>query len=499
MNDHASASSPAFDCIIIGAGISGINAAYRFQEAFPSGTCAILEGRSELGGTWSLFKYPGIRSDSDLHTFGFPFNPWEKPNPIGDGASIVQYCKDTAAKFGIDRKIRYRHKVVHAEWRSEEQRWRLDVDVEGEGEGVERKVFWANWLIMGTGYYDYDKPLQADIPSLHDFKGTTVHPQFWPEDLDYKGKKVVVIGSGATAITLLPSLTNGGATSVTMLQRSPSYVMSLPQRQVGGPPLWHERIFPKWISLKIERTKSIVIGYLFWLFCQYFPGAGAWLLRSQAKKHLPPGFVMDPHFYPNYNPWEQRLCLCPDADFFKCFETGRAQIVTATIKNVVEDGILLNNGDKLDADIIVTATGLRLSLLGKMSITKDSTPITIPSHFVWRTCMITALPNFGFLMGYVNASWTLGSDTSARLLMRVMKHQKEHGFTSATPEIEDDEKENEELPLGLNSTYFKGAEKIMPKSGGKGAFKKRKNYFVDWWIAGFGSVVDGIVYGRKTV
>ncbi|KAF1960465.1 FAD dependent oxidoreductase [Byssothecium circinans] len=496
MNGHAHPhdAHQTYDCIIIGAGISGINASYRFQEAFPSSTYAILESRAVLGGTWSFFKYPGIRSDSDLHTFGFPFNPWQKRNPIGDGESIMQYCEDTARKFGIDKKIRYGHKVVGADWREDEQAWKLDVDVNGE-----TKVFWAKWLLMGTGYYDYDKPLEADIPGLQTFKGTTIHPQFWPEDLDYKGKKIIVIGSGATAITLLPALTDGGAANVTMLQRSPSYVLSIPQPKPGDRPLWHERIFPKWISLKIQRWISIVIPWLFWFFCQYFPKAGAGFIRSEARKHLPKDYVMDPHFYPRYNPWDQRLCLCPDADFFKTLQTGRAQIVTATIRSVVDDGIVLSNGEKLDADIIVTATGLRLSLLGKMSLALNSQPVTFPDHFVWRTCMVSQLPNFGFLIGYVNASWTLGSDASSRLLMRVMKHQKNNGYTKVTPTIKEEEKEGKELPLALASTYFKNAEKVLPMSGGKGVWRKRKNYMLDCLIAGWGGVKEGLVYERKAV
>jgi cation diffusion facilitator CzcD-associated flavoprotein CzcO len=483
-----------YDVIIIGAGLAGINAAYRVQEAFPDYSYAILESREELGGTWNFFKYPGIRSDTDLYTFGFPFNPWSKANSVATGDSIEQYINDTADKFAIRDNVLLKHKVVGADWSSEQQRWRLTIDNNGT-----QKSFWTKWILAGTGYYDYDEPLKASIPGLQDFKGVAVHPQFWPPDLDYKNKKVVVIGSGATAITLLPALTDSGVGQVTMLQRSPSYVLSLPQRQPGDPPLWHERIFPQWVSSKIERMNNIILPYLFFIFCRCFPKLAAGVLRKGAKEHLPKGFEMSPHFYPAYKPWDQRMCLCPDADFFKCFESGRAHIVTATIKSVVEDGIVLNSGEKLDADIIVTATGLKISLLGKMALTKDKELISIPDQFLWRSCMATQLPNFGFFIGYVNASWTLGTDSSARILVRVMKHMRANGYTAATPEIQEDEKEPKELPLGLQSTYLKDAEKVMPMCGGKGVWKKRKSYIFDWFTAGWGDIEKGIQYERKLV
>ncbi|KAF2108206.1 hypothetical protein BDV96DRAFT_285003 [Lophiotrema nucula] len=488
------APSSNLDILIIGAGISGINAAYRIQTTLPSSSYAILERRHELGGTWSLFKYPGIRSDSDLHTFGFPFNPWQKPNPIATGESIVEYMHETAEKFGIGGNIRFGHKVVSADWRGEEQRWRVDVQV-GEGEEGARKVLYTKFLIMGTGYYNYDKPLQADIPGLERFQGTRVHPQFWPEDLEYKGKKVVVIGSGATTITILPAMVDGGVGQITQLQRSPSYVMNMPQKRPGELD-WYERLLPRWLALRITRMKFIVIPWLFFIFCKRFPNAARNVLRGEAKKLLPKDFVMDPHFQPGYNPWDQRLCLCPDADFFRCFETGRARIVTGTIKSVVEDGIELNSGEKLDADIIITATGLNLQFCGGVRLSVDQEPVDITDRFLWRASMLTGVPNLGLIVGYVNASWTLGSDTASRLLVRLYKYMQDNKYTSATPVISEAEKRNPRVPLELKSTYVESGLKKMPHAGNSGPWLPRENYLKDSWAANWADLRPGLEFGK---
>lgn len=484
---NGSASTHSYDIVVIGAGISGINAGYRIQTNLPNHTYTILEGRADLGGTWSLFKYPGIRSDSDLHTFGFPFNPWQKPNPIATGESIIEYMKETASKFGIDSHFNFKHKVVSADWSSDEQQWRLEVDNEGT-----RKVFYAKFVIMGTGYYNYEKPLEAKIPGLERFKGTRVHPQFWPPDLDYKGKKMVVIGSGATAITIVPAVVDGGVGNVTMLQRSPSYVMNMPQKKPGEKK-WYD-YFPRWISLRLVRLQFLVIPYLFYQFCRRWPNAASNLLRKEAKAQLPKDFVMDPHFKPAYNPWDQRLCLCPDSDFFKAFETGKAQIVTDTIKTVTEDGIELNSGEKLDADIIVTATGLNLRFAGDVALSVDKEPVDIKDRFLWRASMLTGVPNMGLIIGYVNASWTLGSDTASRLLTRLIKLMKDNKYTSATPKITPEEARNPRLPLELSSTYIKNGLAIMPHAGNSGPWLPRENYFKDNWNANRADLRQGMEF-----
>ena len=498
MNGHARANGHAnghvatnenYDVVVVGAGISGINTGYRIQTNLPNSTYTILEGRHDLGGTWSLFKYPGIRSDSDLHTFGFPFNPWEKPNPIATGESIHEYMTDTARKFGIDKHINYNHKVVSANWSSEEQRWRLEVDNLGT-----RKVYYAKFVIMGTGYYDYDKPLDAKIPGLENFEGQTIHPQFWPEELDYKGKKMVIIGSGATTVTILPAVVEGGVGQVTMLQRSPSYVANSPQKKPGDKN-WYDYL-PRWMALRIVRLQFIILPYFFYLFCQNFPNAARKMLTSGAQKLLPPDFKVDPHFKPVYNPWDQRLCLCPDGDFFECFKTGRAQIVTDTIKRVVKDGIELNSGEKLDADIIVTATGLNVQLCGNVQLTVDKQPVDFPSRFLWRSTMISGVPNLAVVIGYVNASWTLGSDAAARLTTRLINYMKDNGYTNATPQIKPEETKNPRLALNLTSTYIKRSKNSLPKAGSTGPWKPRESYPMDNWIANRGNLNEGMEFGK---
>jgi cation diffusion facilitator CzcD-associated flavoprotein CzcO len=491
-NGHANghvATSENYDVVVVGAGISGINAGYRIQTNLPNSTYTILEGRHDLGGTWSLFKYPGIRSDSDLHTFGFPFNPWEKPNPIATGESIHEYMTETAHKFGIDKHINYNHKVASANWSSEEQRWRLEVDNLGT-----RKVYYAKFIIMGTGYYNYDKPLDAKIPGLENFEGQTVHPQFWPEEMDYKNKKMVIIGSGATTVTIVPAVVDGGVGQVTMLQRSPSYIASAPQKKPGDKS-WYDYL-PRWMALRIVRFQFILIPYLFYLFCQTFPNAARNMLTKGAQKMLPADFKVDPHLKPVYNPWDQRLCFCPDGDFFKCFESGRAQIVTDTIKRVVKDGIELDSGEKLDADIIVTATGLNVQLCGNVQLTVDKEPVDYPSRFLWRTTMISGVPNLAVVIGYVNASWTLGSDAAARLITRLINHMQDNGYTNATPRITPEETKNPRLPLNLTSTYIKKSAGTLPKAGSTGPWKPRENYAIDNWIANRGNLNEGMEFGK---
>ena len=328
-----------FDVVIIGAGISGINAGYRVQSELPDHTYTILEARDNMGGTWDLFKYPGIRSDSDLHTFGFPFRPWTDPKAIAEGPSIVKYIKETAEIYGIDKKIQYQRKVLSANWSSEQQRWSLEVQINGE------KTTRVNgrFLIFSTGYYSYDEPLSAEIPGLENFKGLRVHPQFWPEKLDYTNKKVVVIGSGATAITLLPSLAET-AEHVTMLQRSPGYTIALPGVDATGE--WAKRWLPTWLAYKLIRIKFLVLPLLFFHFCRAFPDAAKKGLQRRTKQLLPDNVPVDPHFKPRYNPWEQRLCVAPDGDFYKSLHSGKASIATGTIKTVTEHSITLNDGQQ---------------------------------------------------------------------------------------------------------------------------------------------------------
>lgn len=485
------ASTHHHDIIIIGAGISGINLAYRVQTSLPDADFTVLEGRSDLGGTWSLFKYPGVRSDTDLHTYGFSFNPWDKPNEIATGSSIIEYMHETTQKFGLDEKIRFRHKVVSADWRSSEQRWRIEVDNEGR-----RKIFWAKFVMMGTGYYDYDKPLEASIPGLERFKGTTVHPQFWPKNFDYRDTKMVIIGSGATAITMLPALVEGGARSVTQLQRSPGYILNIPQRKPGSPSPYWQRLLPRWMVLRLLRLQFIVLPYLLYYICRAFPNFARRRLYSEARKALPKDFQMDPHLQPKYDPWDQRMCMTPDNEYFKAFESGRAQIVTDTIKSVVEDGIELNSGDKLEADIIVTATGLKLQSCGGIPLTIDSAAVHIPDCYMWRGSLMSGVPNLGMVSGYINASFTLGADSSARLLMRVYKHMMENNYTKVTPIISEEEKKIPPPFLKFTSTYIREGWTNLPRSAGVGPWKPKRNYIVDTWAANRAELKEGLEFEK---
>jgi cation diffusion facilitator CzcD-associated flavoprotein CzcO len=487
MNGRTEPETSQFDVVVVGAGISGVNAGYRIQERLPHASYTILESRSELGGTWSFFKYPGIRSDSDLHTFGFPFNPWKAPNPIATGENIIKYIHETASRFGIEEHIQYKHKVVSADWSSESQCWRLEVNNDGN-----EKIMYAKFLIMATGYYDYDKPLEVEIPGLNNFKGKVVHPQFWPEDLDYKGKKMVIIGSGATAITITPAVVEGGVGNVTMLQRSPSYILSLPQKKPGQKS-WYD-YFPSWITSRLVRLQFYLVSWLLYIFCQKFPDRAARLIQKGARRQLPKDIPIDPHFKPSYNPWDQRLCLCPDGDFFKCFRSGRARIVTDTIKTVVEDGIVVNSGEKLDADIIVTATGLKLLMLGDVAISVDKVPVKISDQYLWRACMLSGVPNMGVLIGYVNASWTLGSDSSVRLLTRLINYMRSNNYTSTTPQISEEEAKDPQLAFGLNSTYIRRGAKVMPHAGKSAPWAPRGTYLQDDWNAKFASLRKGLQF-----
>ncbi|KAH3942672.1 hypothetical protein HBH70_072720 [Parastagonospora nodorum] len=482
-----------FDVLVVGGGISGINSAYRISTLLPNSSFAILEARHEIGGTWSQFNYPGVRSDSDLHTFGFSFNPWKSSNSIAEGQNIMSYLKSTVRKFDLEEYIRFGQKVQAADWREEEQKWRLEVDVTEDGE-TRRAIYWTKWLICGTGYYSYQKPADARIPGLQDFQGEVAHPQFWPKEMECKDKKIVVIGSGATAITLMPALINQGAASVTQLQRSPSYIMAVPQTKPGDAG-WFQRLIPTWLMMKWTRFVHVLMPVLFYQFCIRFPTRASNMLRSEARKQLPDDFPVDPNLKPGYNPWQQRLCYCPDGDYFKCFESGRAKIVTDTIKHITKTGIELDSGETLDADIIITATGLRMQLFGAMDISINGKPIDLSNQYFWRFAMLTSVPNFGNIMGYWNHSWTLGSDISVKLFIRIIKNMNQSGYTNVIPEMsEKDAARPDALASPLSSTYVKEASVWLPKCKDGGPWSPRPNYFFDRWRAERADLNDGLKY-----
>jgi len=474
------------DVMIIGAGISGINAAYRVQTELPGCSYAILESRNAIGGTWDLFRYPGIRSDSDLHTFGFPWRPWSKANSIADGESIRTYIRESAEEYGIDRKIRFHHKLIAADWSSEQQNWSLAVEADGE-----KRVYTARFIILSTGYYDYSEPLQTTIPGLEKFQGQVIYPQFWPEDLDYAGKNVVIIGSGATAITLLPNIAEKAA-KVTMLQRSPSYVMALPAVDPTGN--FMKKWLPAWMASTLVRWKFLILPFIFFKFCRAFPNAARKVIQANTKKHLPPSIPHDPNFKPAYNPWEQRLCVCPDGDFFKALQNGNADVVTDTIKSVTSSGIQTASGKFIDADIIVTATGLKMQLAGGARISSDGVPVDISTKFMWKGVMLQDMPNAAFVIGYTNASWTLGADATAQTVCRLMKHMDSINASSAVPRVPVGQKIKSTPVLNLNSTYIEKAKGMLPRAGDVAPWLPRANYLADYWVSNYGDVTKGMEF-----
>lgn len=481
-----------FDMIVVGAGISGINAGYRIQTELPSYKYTILESRGAIGGTWDLFRYPGIRSDSDLHTFCFPWRPWSEKTAIADGSSIRNYVKESAEQYGIDRKIQFHHQVLAADWSTDDQRWALSVSADGE-----KTTYYARFVIFSTGYYDYNEPLQTSIPGIESFKGKVIHPQFWPEDYDYSNKKMIIIGSGATAVTLLPAIAEKAA-RVTMLQRSPSYVMALPREDQAGNYL--RRFLPTWLAFKITRWKFLILPFLFFQFCRAFPNAARKVLRKRTLQSLPKTIPHDPNFNPRYNPWEQRLCVCPDGDFFKALAKGNADIVTDHIKTVTEHGITTENGTQLDADIIVTATGLKVQLAGGSRLSVDGKAFDVGEKFMWRGMMLQDLPNAAFVIGYTNASWTLGADTTAVHLCRLLKHMDSRGQSSATPRVAKGQTFGVNPVLNLNSTYLEKGKGQLPKAGDAGPWRPRTNYITEFWIASHGNLTTGMEFtdgGKK--
>ncbi|KIV79459.1 hypothetical protein PV11_07021 [Exophiala sideris] len=480
-----------FDVIIVGAGISGVNAAYRLQESLPDYSYAIFEGRAEMGGTWSLFKYPGIRSDSDLHTFGFPWDPWKEDRAIADAPSILKYVKTTAERHGIDKHVKYQHKVESMNWSSEQQQWRLEVTVEG----AEMRTYYARHIMIGTGYYDYGQGLPARIPGIENFKGTVVHPQFWPEDLDYADKKVVIIGSGATAVTLLPSMAEK-AESVTMLQRSPGYFLIVPLTFPVDKVL--KAVLPEKWAYQLIRWRFMLLSLFFFHFCRLFPERGIKALRKTTEKELPPTLQFDKHFVPKYKPWEQRMCITPGGDFFAALRSGKGNMVTDIIENVTASGIQLQSGQYLDADIIVTATGLKMQIFGGIKVSVDGEPFNQGKKFIWRGALLQDLPNFTYVFGYTNASWTLGADATALLWVRLLKQMKKQNMTSMVARLDQKEGVVEVPLLNLSSTYIKSAAETgaLPKAGDRGPWTPRSAYLWDFWHAKFGDISTGLQFYR---
>ena len=479
-----------FNVVIIGAGLSGIGAGYRIQTLCPRKRYVILEARAEIGGTWDLFRYPGVRSDSDMHTLGYPFRPWKETEAIAGGPSILQYVRDTAREFGIDHHIRFRQRVLSASWSSDDARWLVEVKGDEKGETVR---YSCNFLYGCTGYYRYDAGYEPAFPGAERFHGRLVHPQHWPKDLDYAGKKVVVIGSGATAVTLVPAMSQTAA-HVTMLQRSPTYILSLPHHDPVANLI--RRVLPQRAALRLVRWKNILISMGIYQLSQRAPNRMRRLLRDGAAKVLPQGYEVDKHFNPRYRPWDQRLCLVPDSDLFKSIGAGRASVVTDEIETFTEHGIRLKSGAELEADIIVSATGLQMVALGAVRLKVDGAAVDPGREFIYKGTMLSNVPNFAFCIGYTNASWTLRADLASTYVCRVLKHMDRHGYRICKPACNPSALEARPL-LNLNSGYVQRAAADLPKQAATAPWLIRQNYILDSLTMKLSRLEDGILQFAK--
>ena len=479
-----------FDVLIIGAGISGIGAAYHLQTKLPKKTFAILEGRERLGGTWDLFRYPGIRSDSDMYTLGFSFRPWSHGKAIADGSTILQYLNETVAAYGIDKKIRYRHRVERARWSTAEARWTLDVR-DASGALV---AYTCKFLFACAGYYDYAAGYTPDLPGIEQFRGRVVHPQRWTEDIDYAGKRVVVIGSGATAMTLVPALANKAA-HVTMLQRSPTYVVSMPAHDPIAQAL--ERRLPPQVAHGITRWKNVLMATAFYKYSRRYPERAKKFLVGNVKKAIGKSVDVEKHFTPTYNPWDQRLCLIPDGDLFKAINNGSVSVVTDHIDRFTETGIRLQSGEELAADLVVTATGLRLQLLGGIELEADGERVDPAKRVFYKGLMLSDVPNLALAIGYTNASWTLKSELTGVYVCRLIEHMDRRDTNVVTPRTNGDV--DEQPLLELASGYVQRARDQFPRQGSALPWRLYQNYVLDRALLRYAPIDDDALQFRHVV
>ncbi|HSX66602.1 NAD(P)/FAD-dependent oxidoreductase [Nocardioides sp.] len=465
------------DIVVIGAGLSGIGVAKHLVDAFPEKELLLLEARASVGGTWDLFRYPGIRSDDSVHTYGYDFKPWLHKEAIAGGHLIRDYIKDTVDEFGLDKSLRLGHKVTAADWSSEDAEWTLRVTVTDESGNESEKVVRAKFVFSGTGYYNYDKGFEPTFEGRDDFQGDILHPQHWPEDLDYSGKRVVIIGSGATAVTMLPAMLTGegAAGHVTMLQRTPSYVASMPQ--VDKIAQFLLKVFGKKLGYRLTRIKNIWRDHFIVSVLVKFPNFGRKLLRSMTAKELPKGFDVDTHFAPPYSPWDQRLCACPDGDFFKAIRDGGADVVTDQIERFTEKGIQLKSGKELEADVIVTATGLRIQMLGGIQPTVDGAPVKVSDSVLYRGSLISGVPNWAMMLGFTKATWTLRIRNVARLAIEVIREMDAKGYDIALP-VAPEGMDTTSL-FDLSAGYMQRAQADLPRQGTSLPWQMHTTYVKD--------------------
>src|SRR5512132_384529 len=472
-----------FDVIIVGAGLSGVGAACHLRQLHPRKSFAILEGRNAMGGTWDLFRYPGVRSDSDMYTLGYRFRPWRDAKAIADAPSILNYIRDTATEFDVDKEIRYGHRVRHASWSTADARWTIEAET-----GPEKSVakFTCNFLYLCTGYYDYEAGYTPDWTGIKRFRGQIVHPQKWPTDLDYEGKRVVVIGSGATAVTLVPAMAEKAA-HVTMLQRSPTYVVSRPAEDKLANVL--RSLLPAGAAYALTRWKNVLLQQFFYNLARKRPDIFKWMLARGVRNHLGAEYDLK-HFTPKYNPWDQRLCLVPDSDLFNAIRDGRATVVTDQIETFTETGLQLKSGEHLDADIVVTATGLVLKLMSGLQLVVDGSPVDLSKTMAYKGMMYSDVPNLASAFGYTNASWTLKCDLTAEYVCRLLKHMDKHGYAQCTPRVNDSQI-TADSAIDFTSGYVLRALHTLPQQGSKMPWRLHQNYVKDLSMLRFGRVDDG--------
>lgn len=478
------------DVLIVGAGISGICAAVHLQRESPGKSFALLESRDSIGGTWDLFRYPGIRSDSDMQTLGFRFKPWTSRQALADGPAIMDYLRETIEENELESRVRLGHRVVEAEWSSETARW--TVTVERPGESTPLKLS-CDFLFSCSGYYRYDVGYTPELEGIEDFRGPVIHPQHWPEGCDYSDKRVVVIGSGATAVTLVPALAERAA-SVTMLQRTPSYVVSLPAEDPISTAL--SRVLPDRATYFLVRWKNVALASAFYRACRRWPKRMRRLIRRATVRALPEGYDVDKHFNPPYDPWDQRVCFVPDGDLFRAIRTGKAEVVTDTVAGFTESGIRLDSGAELEADIVVTATGLDLIPFGGVELTVDGEQISLPDTMAYKAMMLSGVPNFAFAVGYTNASWTLKAELTAEYVCRVLNHMDSRGWKAAAPFRDPGV---EEAPfLDFTPGYVLRALHRFPKQGTVAPWRVKQSYPHDLRSLRHGSVEEGMRFFNAT-
>jgi monooxygenase len=471
------------DVLIVGAGLSGVGAACRLKEKCPGKTYTVLEARERIGGTWDLFRYPGIRSDTDMFTMGYPFRPWGGRDSVTDGGLIRDYIRETARERGVEERIRFKHRAVRAEWSTREARWTVEVE---RGDSGESERMTCGFLFMCSGYYRYDEGYAPEFPGRERFAGPVVHPQRWDGELEYAGKRVAVIGSGATAVTLVPAMAES-AEHVTMVQRSPTYVVSIAAEDPLAKAL--RRVLPANAVYAVMRWKSVLLMMLSYRFARSRPKAMKAMLRRGLERQLPEGYDIERHFTPKYEPWDQRLCVVPDGDLFKAIKAGRASVVTGRIESFTERGLLLASGEEVEADVIVTATGFELEAFGGMTAAVDGCEVNPAETMSYKGMMLSGVPNFALATGYTNASWTLKADLTSEYVCRLLNHMDARGYRQCTPHR--DPTVEEQPFIDLTSGFVQRSIDKFPKQGAKAPWRLRQNYPLDLIALRFGAIEDG--------